>query len=160
MNYLDESLSRREYLLLGVKKFVEEASKLEGVRRIALVGSLTTYKSEPKDADVLVTVDDDVDMKTLATLGRRLKNCLPISSGADIFLSNERNEYLGRTCRFRECSDHHRCEGFLCYQGKANWIQDDFQNVKLPEKLIVDPPVVLWPEKSGNAPDDVVRILF
>jgi predicted nucleotidyltransferase len=62
----------RAFLLAEVRRFVERACTCLGVRRIALVGSLTTDKENPKDADVLITVDDDADLTPLATLGRKL----------------------------------------------------------------------------------------
>ena len=65
--------SDRSFLLSEVSRFVEFARTCPGVRKIALVGSLTTDKRDPKDADVLVTVDDDADLNALATAGRRLK---------------------------------------------------------------------------------------
>jgi hypothetical protein len=64
-------LTIRDYLLTEVRLFVEHARVCPGVRRIALIGSLTTEKSDPKDADVLVTVDDDADLTPLATAGRK-----------------------------------------------------------------------------------------
>jgi hypothetical protein len=66
-------LTIRDYLLAEVRLFVEYARVCPGVRRIALIGSLTTEKSDPKDADLLVTVDDDADLTPLATAGRKLK---------------------------------------------------------------------------------------
>jgi len=51
----------RRVLLIAVREFVQAASAFPGVRRIALVGSLTTDKPVPKDADVLVTVDGGMD---------------------------------------------------------------------------------------------------
>ena len=56
----DESI--RSFLLSEVLRFVECARRCPGVRRIALVGSLVRDKHDPKDADVLVTVDDDADL--------------------------------------------------------------------------------------------------
>jgi predicted nucleotidyltransferase len=56
--------SIRVFLLSEVLQFVERARSCPGVRRIALVGSLTTAKEDPKDADVLVTVDDGADRWT------------------------------------------------------------------------------------------------
>ena len=45
-------------------------ANLPGVLRIALVGSLTTPKPLPKDADVLVTIEDGLDLAPLAAKGR------------------------------------------------------------------------------------------
>ena len=87
----------RDDLLSEVRRFVEAARNCPGVRRIALVGSLTTNKATPKDADVLVTMDDDADLTRLATLGRRLKGrAQSKNSGADIFLADPTGNYMGR----------------------------------------------------------------
>jgi hypothetical protein len=63
----------RRQLLLAVRSFVRAARDCRGVLRIALVGSLTTTKAIPKDADVLVTIDSAMDLAELARAGRRLK---------------------------------------------------------------------------------------
>jgi hypothetical protein len=52
----------REHLLTELRAFVESIRFLPEVRRIALIGSLTTEKQKPKDADVLVTVEDETDL--------------------------------------------------------------------------------------------------
>jgi hypothetical protein len=64
---------RRAGLLQAVAQFVREAAGLPGVLRIALIGSLVTAKPAPRDADVLVTVEDGMDLGKLARAGRRLK---------------------------------------------------------------------------------------
>jgi hypothetical protein len=48
------------------------------------------YREEnPKDADVLVTIDDTMDLDELARAGRRLKgSAQTINLGADIFLAD------------------------------------------------------------------------
>ena len=63
----------RVKLLQAVLAFVRAARDCPGVPRIALVGSLATAKTLPKDADVLVTIKDGLDLGPLAALGRRLK---------------------------------------------------------------------------------------
>jgi predicted nucleotidyltransferase len=49
-----------------VLTFVRSARSTPGVLRIALLGSLATDKPVPKDADVLVSIDADVDLDPLA----------------------------------------------------------------------------------------------
>ena len=56
----------RRALLLAVCSFVRAARICPGVLRIALIGSLVTNKPIPKDADVLVTIDDTTDLTGLA----------------------------------------------------------------------------------------------
>jgi hypothetical protein len=156
-----EEIDRREFLLKEVKHFVENTSMLDGVKRIALVGSLTTNKPKPKDADVLVTIGDSVEMDRLAAYGRRLMGKgQSQSSGADIFLCNEVGDYLGRTCGYRECHPRVLCEGSLCRPG--NRINNDFHQVKLDSELINKPPIVLWPDIEARVPvpKDVEEIFF
>jgi len=69
---LDADEKPRARLLAEVLEFTRAASKLPGVQRIALIGSLTIEEPDPKDADMLVTVADDTDLEPLATLGRKL----------------------------------------------------------------------------------------
>ena len=59
----------RRPLLLAVRSFVRSARDCPGVLRIALLGSLTTTKLIPKDADVLVTVDGAVELVELRGSG-------------------------------------------------------------------------------------------
>ena len=62
----------RKIMFAEVRRFVRFARDIEGVRRIALIGSLTTNKEFPKDIDLLVTVSDDCDLASLAQLGRAI----------------------------------------------------------------------------------------
>jgi predicted nucleotidyltransferase len=62
----------RAHLLAGVLAFTQVASRIPGVTRIALIGSLATDKPDSKDADVLVTVADDADLTLLAAHTRKL----------------------------------------------------------------------------------------
>jgi len=79
--------SIRSFLLSEVLQFVERARTCPGVRRIALLGSLASTKRDPKDADVLVMVDDDAGLASLAIAARRLKGrAQSRNKGADILL--------------------------------------------------------------------------
>src|SRR6266568_4915891 len=100
----DTDFSIRGFLLSEVLRFVKYAATCPGVRRVAVVGSLATDKHDPKDADVLVIVDDDADLTPLAAAGRRLKGrAQSRNKGADIFLADPSGNYIGRTCHWREC---------------------------------------------------------
>ena len=154
-------ISLRVFLLKEVKKFVASASKVSGVLRIAMIGSLVTAKENPKDADVLVTVDNEFDIDELAKIGRRLKGSGQTrNSGADIFLCNKEGEYLGRTCSFKECHPRARCLGRQCIFSTR--ICDDFNEVQLEYDQINNPPLTLWPEiiRKGPLPADVEEILI
>jgi hypothetical protein len=69
----------RAALLKEVGRFVERARHLAGVERIALIGSLTTPKEHPKDADVLTTISDDVDLA--APIGNATRGW-PVAEGS------------------------------------------------------------------------------
>ncbi len=93
--------SVRAFLIAEVLAFVRAAQQVPGVTRIALIGSLTTEKPEPKDADLLVTVTDDADLAPLARLARRLQGrAQSINRGGDVFLTNPKgNSPSSRACR-------------------------------------------------------------
>ena len=154
-------VSIRAFLLREVKAFVQAASKMEGVSRIALLGSLATSKDSPKDADLLVTIQGDlVDVGLLAKLGRRLKGkAQSRNSGADIFLCSSDGKYIGRTCSYKECHYRASCSGTQCAPGC--YVCNDLQVINLESSVIVSPPVELWPTfvARGALPEDVSSIL-
>jgi hypothetical protein len=134
----------RRHLLSAVLAFVRAARSSPGVLRIALLGSLATKKPVPKDADVLVTIDTIVDLASLARPGRRLKGAAQtINLGADIFLADGENCYLGRICHYRECHARAACQALHC--GQRQHLNDDLQIVTLCPALISAPPIELWP---------------
>jgi hypothetical protein len=142
----NSGLSIRGFLLSQVLRFVERARTCPGVRRIALVGSLVSDKDNPKDADLLVTIDDEADLKSLATAGRKLKGrAQSRNKGADIFLANPTGTYIGRTCHWRECYPGIRmsCDARHC--GRRAFLHDDLDAVTLDAALVNSPPLELWP---------------
>lgn len=153
----------REHLLQGVLKFVQRVSPLPGVTRIALIGSLTRDEPEPKDADLLVTVSDNMDLTPLASAMRKLGgHAQQRNRGTDIFLANERGAFLGRVCYWRECGPglHARCDALHC--GRRRYLHDDLSVVRLDAALIAAPPVELWPKLQArvSVPGDVETILL
>jgi hypothetical protein len=150
----------RERLLALVLKFVRNASSLPGVKRIALMGSLTRDEPDPKDADLLVTVSDAMDLAPLAAAGRKIKGAAQgMGHGADIFLSDERGNYIGRTCSWKSCGGRPGCDAHNC--GDREYLCDDFRRVRLKPDLVAAPPVELWPNIHARVaiPDDVDRLV-
>jgi hypothetical protein len=148
----------RAHLLAGVLAFTQAACRLPGVTRIALIGSLTTDEPDPKDADVLVTVADDVDLTLLAAQGRKLLGHAESRyRGADVFLANSGGDYLGRLCPSKRCGPGARasCDALHC--GRQPYLHDDLDAVRLPSSLIAAPPIELWPYvvTRVSAPMDV-----
>ena len=151
-------LTIRDYLLAEVRQFVEHARVCPGVRRIALIGSLATEKPDPKDADVLVTVDDDAGLAPLAATGRKLKgHAQNRNRGADIFLADPSGNYIGRICHWRECYPGIRASCDARHCGRRPFLHDDLDDVTLDASLIAAPPLVLWPRilRRVELPSDV-----
>ncbi len=107
----------REFLIAEALAFAKAAQQVAGVKRIALIGSLTTEKPDPKDADVLVTVTDEADLAPLAKLGRRLQGrAQTLNRGGEVFLSDPKCKYLGRICHWKDCRPGIRmaCDALHC----------------------------------------------
>jgi hypothetical protein len=68
-----ETTAERTCLIAEVLAFVGAAQRMPGVCRIALIGSLTTQKADPKDANLLLTVTEDTELASLARLSWRLR---------------------------------------------------------------------------------------
>jgi hypothetical protein len=151
----------RRPLLLAVRSFVQAARDCRGVRRIALLGSLTTIKAIPKDADVLVTIDGVMELAELARAGRQLQGfAQSMNLGADIFLADDRGCYIGRICHYRKCFPRAACHAQNC--GHREHLNDDLQVVTLANELIAAPPVILWPNvvRRVTVPSDVEELLL
>jgi predicted nucleotidyltransferase len=151
----------REQLLSHLPWFVSAVTKLPGIRRVALLGSLTTNKQEPKDIDFLVVVDDDIDLEPVARLGRKIKGrAQQMNRGADIFLADAQGRYIGRTCSWRECRAGKRmsCDALNC--GKRPYLHDDLESVSLSDET-VGAALQLWPslEHRPGLPDDLKATL-
>lgn len=145
--------SSRARLIAEVLTFVRAARQLPGVLRIALVGSLTTDEPDPKDADLLVTVTDDADLKPLAALGRKLAgHAQGFRRGGEVFLADPRGHYLGRTCPWRDCGPgfRARCDALHC--GQRPYLHDDLETIKLAQSQIAAPPIELWPQIVARVP--------
>ena len=151
----------RRHLLLAVRAFAKSVRGCAGITRIALVGSLTTAKPIPHDADVLVSIDDTVDFSRLARDGRRLKGTAQrINLGADIFLADQNGDYIGRICHYRECHPRVACHAQHC--GQHDHLNDDLHILTLSRDLIAAPPLELWPRlvRRVNVPADVEALLL
>lgn len=142
---------RRAKLLAHAFEFVAAVMRVDGVRQIALLGSILTDKAQPKDIDLLVTIEPDVDWEELARLGRRLRGRGQATcSGADIFLADGTPSYLGRICHYRECWRRRACQARHC--GRQQHLNDDLDVLCLPESILREPPLVLWPRQTVRCP--------
>jgi hypothetical protein len=150
---------RRERLLLLGVDFVRSIRGLEGVERIALIGSLCTAKPEPKDIDFLLRLRPGLDLKKLAKSARRLQSLsMQMGSGADIFL-HEEGRYIGRICGYRECFPRVRCLADHCTLRPH--LNDDLRNLTLEDRWMADPPLIVWPEWKAEpgVPADTLDLL-
>jgi len=151
----------REQLLSHLPWFVSAGNEVPGIRRVALLGSITTNKQNPKDIDFLVVVDDDIDLEPLARLGRKIKGrAQQMNRGADIFLADTQGKYIGRTCSWKECWPGRRrsCDAWNC--GKRPYLHDDLETVSLSDETVCT-ALELWPslERRVGLPDDLEKIL-
>jgi hypothetical protein len=153
----------RTHLLAGVLAFTRAACRITGVARIALIGSLTTSKPAPKDADLLVTIADDADLALLATHGRKLQgHGQTRNHGGEVFLANLQGDYLGRACPWKTCAPGIRmsCDAQHC--GWRPYLHDDLGTIKLRRSLLAEPPIELWPQIVARVapPADVEALLL
>jgi hypothetical protein len=156
---------KRGDLLRAVSEFVAAAAGRPEVRRIALIGSLASDKAIPKDVDLLVEVVDDMPLAELARLARRMNGKTMATGdgcGAEVFLHDPQGRYLGRICKWKECGPGIRrsCPAQHC--GRREYVNDDFQSLRLKPDLIQAPPLELWPclVERVSVPDDVRRLLI
>ncbi|ABD06658.1 hypothetical protein RPB_1950 [Rhodopseudomonas palustris HaA2] len=151
----------RPVLLAAARDFVRAAAQIEGVRRIALIGSLVTDKPAPKDIDLLVTIDAAMDLDDLARTGRQMQGkANRVNLGGEVFLAGDDGVYLGRICHYRECHTRMLCRAQHC--GARNHLNDDLHDVTLSPQLIAEPPLELWPKliRRTELPADVEAILI
>jgi hypothetical protein len=67
-----------------------------------LIGSLTTEKTDPKDANLLVTATAEADLTPLARLGRRLQGrARGRNRGGEVFPAVPGGNNLGRLCPWK-----------------------------------------------------------
>ena|GEM_PF-3594043 len=154
--------SDRQHLLAAAHWFVTEASTLEEVNQIALVGSLCTEQKKPRDLDLLVTVSPGSSIKTLGKLKRKLQGKISRGSmGSDVFIAED-GHYIGRACQYREPWPRADCMArkLRCADGRE-FLCDTSANFSLDQNVIDHPPVILWPEVKQNAevPADVQKLL-
>jgi len=137
----------REFLISSAFQFIERVISMPGIRRIAIIGSLTSTKPDPKDIDMLLTIEDDVDLTELASASRKLMGAAQTGNkGADIFLANPAGEYIGRICQWRSCAPGIRIKCDADHCGKRHFLHDDFGDIKLKPSLVMEPPVEVWPK--------------
>ena len=154
--------SKRVFLIGLVQEFLMRVRALPGISRVGLIGSLTTPKDNPKDADLLVWVDDGLDLAPLAAAGRQLKGrAQGRNAGADIFLVSPGGSYLGRICHYRDCRPGVRLSCRALHCGQRPHLCDDLHDLKLRPNAIQAPPVDLWPQAIVRAavPDDIQELV-
>ena len=153
--------SRRSELLDAAVRFIRSAARVPGVRSISLLGSITTDQQNPKDIDLLAIVSDETDLTVLATHAQRLQDgAQQFNRGADVFLADERANYLGRTCHWKDCRPGIRmaCDALHC--GRLPHLHDDLDDVRLSQRIVDAPPVTVWPKvvRRCTLSPDVERV--
>ena len=146
----------RRALLLAVCSFVRAARICPGVRRIALMGSLVTNKPIPKDADVLVTIDDTTDLTGLARA----------ASAPQGVCSNHQPSSLMRlgvtSDAFASIASAIRAWHASPSIADAAPTSTMTHVVTLSKELLAAPPIDLWPDvvRRLKVPPDVDALLL
>ena len=141
----------RENIIQLVYEFFVSCLKINSVKRIAIIGSILTQKEKPNDVDLLLTIPDDLELNRLAKFCRVLQGKSgQIGGGADVFVVNLNNKYLGRICIWKVCKFgvRMRCDADNC--GKREYLHDDLSVIKLSKELIDNPPLILFPKIIRN----------
>ncbi len=136
----------RAFLIVEAFRFIERIVGTPGVKRIAMLGSLLSSKVDPKDIDILITIDDETDLTALAKSARRLKGIAQSKNkGADLFLANSAGQYIGRICHWSRCGPRFRvtCDARNC--GVREYLHDDLDDINLDPLLVKEPPLEIWP---------------
>ena len=136
----------RLFLIAEAFRFIERIAGIPGVRRIAMVGSLLSSKANPKDVDLLITVNDEADLPVLAKSARRLMGLAQSKNkGADVFLANSAGQYIGRICHWSRCGPQYRttCDARNC--GVREYLHDDLDDITLDPLVVKEPPLEVWP---------------
>ena len=146
----------RRALLLAVCSFVRAARICPGVLRIALMGSLVTNKPIPKDADVLVTIDDTTDLTGLARA----------ASAPQGVCSNHQPSSLMRlgvtSDAFASIASAIRAWHASPSIADAAPTSTMTHVVTLSKELLAAPPIDLWPDvvPRVKVPPDVEALLL
>ena len=141
-------------LLIAVCSFVRAARSVRG----CCVS--VTNKPIPKDADVLVTIDDTTDLTGLARAGRRLKGLLKPSTLAPTSSSLMR---LGVTSdAFASIASAIRAWHASPSIADAAPTSTMTHVVTLSKELLAAPPIDLWPDvvRRLKVPPDVDALLL
>jgi len=145
--------NHRREPLDGLRRFIRTAHRFAGVQEIAVVGSITTAKPNPKDFDILLVVVDDADLAPIAAAARRLQgHAESVNFGADVLLANTTREYIGRTCHWKDCRPGVRmaCDALHC--GHRPHLHDDLETIRLEAAVVQSPPVTVWPKIIRRGP--------
>ncbi len=137
MNMQQAGSNIRGFLITESCRFIARIKPLPGILRIALLGSHTQLKTDPKDTDILVTVTNEMDLAPLAAAARRLKGIAQsCNKGADVFLANPEGLYIGRICHWRQYGPHFRSSCNAQHCGQRIYLHDDFEDIQLNLQLV------------------------
>jgi hypothetical protein len=106
---------------------------------------------------------DDADLAPLAKHARQLQGHVQsFNRGADVFVADERGNYIGRTCRWKDCRPGVRqaCDDAR-HCGRRPYLHDDLDAMTLSRTVVATPPVTLWPvvERRGELPPDLEQVV-
>ena len=65
---------------------------------------------------------------------------------------NAQGNYLGRTCPWKECAPGIRQSCTALHCGQRHSLHDDLQTLTLPQAVISQPALELWPQMMARVP--------
>ena len=119
------TLERYEHFRAAAEAVASAFADVPAVKRVALFGSVASTPRiesdrrrrgrfhEPKDVDLAVWLDGEVDLNRLRVLSARAvsqlweQNEIGVAHHqVDVFLLDAKGKYLGRLCHFNQCPKH------------------------------------------------------
>lgn len=144
--------------MLGMfEHFLPSLKAINCIKEIGLTGSMTTPKREPRDIDIVVSTVPGSDLSQLATIYRKISGRLQsMDRGIDIFIF-EKNSYIDRPCRYRECAPGIRQSCTANHCGLRPYLCDDLSVIELCPTTLTRLPVRLHPAGwcMEDVPEDV-----
>lgn len=140
---------RKKQIQLAVEKFtllVKEDG--DGVIEFALFGSAASDKPIPQDFELMVFIKD---LSCIPHISKSVRKTTNIFHAHDVFIFDERKEYLGRICQRSVCPTT-SVECYIKDCGKIKYLKQLDRFVFDEKKAFKIRPVVVWknPEQKES----------
>ncbi|MDD1744548.1 MAG: nucleotidyltransferase domain-containing protein [Candidatus Methanoperedens sp.] len=131
---------RKKQIQLAVEKFISLVRDYDGVIEVALFGSAASDKPNPQDFDLMVFIENIACIPHISKSVRKTTN---IFHAHDVFIFDERNNYLGRICQRSVCPTT-SVECYVKDCGKIKYLKQLERFVFDERKALKIRPVTTW----------------